>query len=79
MKGTLGLGCEQGALLTGCDVAKQDLADFVSWGIDLLKGTCDCGTLPADFGVCRTACHSDLCADHLAAVQSMAARPCTLR
>jgi len=36
MGSDLGLGCENGAI-PECSVAKQDLADYVSWGIDHLK------------------------------------------
>ena len=32
----LGLGCEGGALQSGCAVARRDLEDFVGWGIDMM-------------------------------------------
>jgi hypothetical protein len=37
MGGTLGLGCDRWSLKGGCATAKQDLEDYVSWGIDHLK------------------------------------------
>lgn len=36
MKGELGLGCENSAI-PRCETARQDLEQFVSWGIDSLK------------------------------------------